>query len=258
MTLPFQDVRSPFNQDVLDAFAPTGHLRVAIAVGKVRCALWTSRDDAAGEPRGVTIDLARILAERLGLPLKLVEFASSGKIIEAAPLNVWDVSFAPVDEERKRIVDFGPNYFMGESTYLVPSGSVIETIGDVDREGVRVAGVENTATIRSARRTLTRSKVVGAAGMDDVLALFRNGEADAVALGRETLESLVSQFPGARVLQGHFHATGFAVAVPKGNTATRDVISSLLEELKGDGTIRRVFDAHGMTGASIPPVGSYS
>src|SRR3712207_4333005 len=118
MTLPSQDAYSPLNRDVLNAIAPTGELRVAIAVGKVRCAVWTSRDKGEGDPRGVTVDLAKVLAERLGLPLKLVEFASSGKIIEAAPLNEWDVSFAPVDNERKKVVDFGPNYFIGESTYM--------------------------------------------------------------------------------------------------------------------------------------------
>lgn len=258
MTLPSQDAYSPSNRDVLKAIAPTGELRVAIAVGKVRCAVWTSRDNGREDPRGVTVDLAKVMAERLGLPLKLVEFASSGKIIEGAPLNEWDVAFAPVDGERKKVVDFGPNYFIGESTYMVSRRSAIGTISEVDQEWVRIVGVENTATIRSARRTLTKTTAVGAVGMDDVLATFRNGEADAIALGKETLESLLPQFPGARILDGHFHTTGFAVAVPKGNAIALAIVSEFIEQMKSDGSIRHIFDAHGMAETSVAPMGSYS
>jgi polar amino acid transport system substrate-binding protein len=233
--------------------APTGRLRVAVAVGDAISAVWTKRDPATGQPRGPTIDLAQIFSDRTGLPSALVEYGSSGEIIEAASSSNWDVSFTPVDEERKAIVDFGPNLALGESTYMVPKGSAIFSLSDVDRPGVRVFGVENTATIRSSRRSLKNTTAVGLASLTEVLEKFRGGHADAIALGKESLLSILPEFPGARILDGNFLASGTAVAVPRGNAVALKVFSELLEELKANGTIRRVFDKHGMTSSTVAP-----
>jgi polar amino acid transport system substrate-binding protein len=238
--------------------APKGVLRVGIAVGSAVSAVWTARDATTGDPRGPTVDLARRMAESLGLPLTLVEFASSGEIIDAAARGSWDVAFTPVDAERKKVVEFGPNYFLGESTYMVPKGSTVGTLEDVDRNSMRVYGVENTATIRSARRTLKNTTAIGLSSLDQVLEKFRNGEADAIALGTESLRSLQPEFPGARILDGHFHAAGTAVAVPLGHADALTVFSAILEELKADGTVRQIFDSHGMTTATVAPAGSRS
>jgi polar amino acid transport system substrate-binding protein len=246
------------NEAVRLSLAPTGTLRVGIAVGSAVSAVWTTRDGATGEPRGPTVDLGRRIAERLGLPLQLVEFGSSGEIIEAAAKNAWDVAFTPVDAERKKAVEFGPNYFLGESTYMVPSGSPISRLDEVDREGVRVYGVENTATIRSARRTLKNTTAAGLSSLDEVLEKFRKGQADAIALGTESLRSLLPEFPGARILDGHFHAAGTAVAVPRGHSHALEVFSGIVEDLKQDGTVRHIFDSHGMTTATVAPAGSFS
>jgi polar amino acid transport system substrate-binding protein len=246
------------NRKAREVLAPSGRLRVAVAVGSAISAVWAARDHKTGEPRGPTIDLARLLAARIGVPLELVEYPSSGAIIEAASSGAWDVSFTPVDADRKKVVDFGPNYFLGESTYMVPDGSTINSIEDVDREGVRVYGVENTATVRSARRTLTRTTATGLPSLDEALAIFRNGKVDALALGKESLRSLQPQFPGARILDGHFHAAGTAIAVPKGNTAALEVFSRIVEELKSDGTVRKILDMHGMENATVAPAGSQS
>jgi polar amino acid transport system substrate-binding protein len=251
-------MNTDLDKDLLGVLAPVGSLRVAIAVGSAVSAVWTTRDAETGEPRGPTVDLARFMAKRLGVPLTLVERASSGAIIETASSGTWDVSFTPVDAERRKFVDFGPNFFLGESTYLVPAGSDIIGISDVDRKGVRVYGVENTATIRSARKSLTNTTVVGLSNLEDALEKFRDGEVDALALGKESLQSLLSRFPGARILDGHFHAAGTAVAVPKGHAEALEVFSSIIEDLKSDGTIRKIFDAHGMEAAAVAPVGSRS
>jgi polar amino acid transport system substrate-binding protein len=235
--------------------APTGRMRVGIAVGSAISAVWTKRDPTTGKPIGPTVDLATIFAERTGLPLALVEYGSSGEIIKAASAGEWDVSFTPVDAERKASVDFGPSFALGESTYMVPSGSSIFSLGDVDHAGMRVFGVENTATIRAARQSLKSTTAVGLAGLEEVLTKFRNAEADAIALGRESLLSLLQDFPDGRILDGHFLALGTAVAVPKGKAVALDVFIGLLEELKADGTVRKIFDKYGMTGTTVAPAG---
>jgi polar amino acid transport system substrate-binding protein len=123
---------------------------------------------------------------------------------------------------------------------------------------VRVYGVENTANIRSARKSLKNTTAIELSGLDDALAKFRNGEVDALALGSESIRSLLPQFPGSRMLAGHFHAAGTAVAVPKGHAEALEVFSSIIEDLKSDGTVRKIFDAHGMESATVAPVGSRS
>jgi polar amino acid transport system substrate-binding protein len=129
--------------------APSGVLRVGVAVGPAASLGWAVRDPATGEPRGVAVDLGRALAERAGLPCEIVRFASSGEVTEALAAAAIDVAFMPVDDDR-RAVAFGPDYALGTSTYLVPAGSPISTIEDLDRSGTRVGGVEATTTIRAA------------------------------------------------------------------------------------------------------------
>ena len=234
---------------------PTGRLRAAVAVGPAKSALWTVRSEA-GEPEGVTVELSRALAKRIGAPLELIEHASSGAIIKAAECDVWDVTFTPVDLERKKSVDFGNNYFLGESTCLVPAGSELSSIDEIDREGMRVVGVENTATLRSLRRALTKVQAIGTSSLEEALEQMSWGEADAIALGRESLQSLTSKLPGSRILDGAFHAAGTAIAVRKGRLHALAAVSRFIEAAKADGTVRRAFDAHGMEASQVAPVGS--
>ena len=246
------------SDEVRAALAPGGVLRVGIAVGPAGSAVWAVRDPATGEPRGVTVDLGAAMAERLGVPARFVEHASSGAVVKAAASGAWDVAFAPVDAERKREVDFGPNYALGVSTYMVPAESPIRTLADVDRPGVRVVGVEDTATIRSARRSLTATGAHGVAGLDEAVRMFGEGEVDALALGGESIRSLLARFPGARMLEESFHAAGTAVCVPRGHAAALAAATAFIEAMKQDGTIRRAFDANGMAAAEVAPPGSYS
>src|SRR5262245_66163082 len=113
--------------------APTGKLRVAIAVGPAASALWCVRDAATGKARGVPVELGTALAQWLKLPVELVEYDSSGKVIAATNANAWDVTFVPVDDDRKKVVDFGAPYHLWQSTYLVAPGPVVRTVEEVNR-----------------------------------------------------------------------------------------------------------------------------
>src|SRR5262245_1500660 len=233
--------------------APGGTLRVGIGVGPVPSAFWATRDPASGEPRGVTVELAKAMARDLGVPLQLVSYANSGEVTNGGPKGEWDVAFMPVDEVRAKIVDFGPAYYLTESTYLVAAGSPIRTLADVDRPGVRVAGVEGTTTARSAARSLKNNTVKTYRTADELFELVRDGKADAIALGRESLAGMQAKLPGSRILDGYFQATGTAVAVPKGRPAALAYASGFVEKAKKDGTVRRALDAAGMKDAPVAP-----
>lgn len=231
-------------------------LRVGIGVGPVASAFW-ARQEPDGGVRGVTVALAEEAARRLGVTLRLVRYPSSGAVTEAGTGNPpgWDLSFMPVDAERAARVAFGPDYYLSVSTYLVPAGSTLRHADDANREGVRVWGVANTTTIRAAQRAHPRAGFTGATSVDEVLAAMARGEVDAVALGRESLESLLPRLPGARILDGHFHALGTAVAVPRGRPLALAWASAFIESAKADGTVRRALDAMGI-GGPVAPAGS--
>lgn len=236
--------------------APTGRLRAAVAVGDAASAVWNIRDAASGEIRGVAADLARAMAERLGLPLELTGYKSSAAIIEAADSGTWDIGFTPVDAERKKRVDFSTDYFLGDSTYMIRAGLPVTTLAQLDSASVRIVGIEGTATLRAARASLRNTTAQGLAQLDEALAMFGRGEVDALALGRESILSLLPRFPGAHVLKEHFLATGTAVAVPKGRPEALALVTGFIEGAKTDGTLRAILDRNGLSGAAVPPLGS--
>jgi len=232
--------------------APTGKLRVAIAIAPSPSAQFAIKD-AAGHYRGVAIILGQALAKKLGVPVELVVHNGSGEIQNSAADNKWDVAFLPVDEERRKRVDFGPAYYFIASTYLVPAGSKIQSIDEVNRPGVRIVGISNTTTVRSARRTAPNATAQEVPSVDQLTEMARTGQGDAFALSHDSFAGLLPKLPGARVLPGHFQQTGIAVAVPKGRPAALKLASGLLEDAKKSGLVRRALDAAGFKDAEVAP-----
>ncbi|MCC6888635.1 MAG: transporter substrate-binding domain-containing protein [Hyphomicrobiales bacterium] len=235
--------------------APTGKLRVAIAVGPSASALWTVRDAASGRPKGVPVELGTALAKRLGMPLQLVEYASSGEIVAARDSNAWDVTFVPVDDERKATIDFGAPYHLLQSTYLVAPGSTIRILADANRAGVRIAIVEGTATGRASLAASPNATTVKVKNPDEAVALMKGGQIDAIALSRESVGGLTDALPGSRVLDQAFLNSTTAVAVPKGRAAARAYVTAFIEEAKAEGLVRRALDTMGLTSSQVAPVG---
>src|SRR3954451_7075234 len=135
------------NESTMKELAPTGKLRVALVFAPSMSIFFVVRE-ADGKPRGVTADLADALAKKFNVPVEPVLFPNSGQATDALEAGNVDVAFMPVDEERKRRIAFGPNYALGESTYMVTAATGAKTVEDVDKAGMRVIGIANTTTIR--------------------------------------------------------------------------------------------------------------
>jgi polar amino acid transport system substrate-binding protein len=210
-----------------------------------RSALFAMRDDAIGSYTGVTVDLGNALAQELGVPVEIHPFMNSGACTTALENNVIDVTFLPVDDERRGRVAFGPVYYNIQSTYLVTAASNIQTLADVDREEVRVVGIANTTTIRSAARTLKSTVPKAVESIAEAIDLLNRGQADALALSREAFATLLTIAPGAYVLDGGFQSTGIAVAVQRGRTVALSYVSDFIEKAKRTGLVRRVLDSAG-------------
>lgn len=245
----------PTDPEVPTELAPTGRLRVAIAVGPAASAVYAIRDYPGGPLRGVTVTLAEALAAATRLPLDLVAFRSSGDIQAAAVSGLWDVSFLPADDERRRLVDFGAAYHILQSTYLVPAGSRIRRVADADADGVRITGVRDSASLRASQRAAPRATHLAVATPEDVVAMMLGGNADAIAMGREALSGLAQQIEGSQILDEIFLTTCTAVAVPKGRPRALACVGGVVEDAKARGLVRGAFDRLGLADAMVAPPG---
>jgi polar amino acid transport system substrate-binding protein len=238
--------------DATDKLAASGKLRVGVVAAPSVSAFFVTQD-AAGEPRGVTVDLGTALAAWLGVPVAFMVAPNSGLVTDALAAGAIDVSFMPADDERKTRIAFGPAYFVVESTYLVTAASGITTLAEVDRPGVRVVGIANTTTIRSAARTLTRTTVTPATSVDEAMTMMRLGTADAFALSHDSLPPLAAGLPGSRILDGGFQRTVIAIAVPKNRPQALAAVTAFMEDANASGLVRRALDAAGFRDAAVAP-----
>jgi len=238
--------------DANNELAASGKLRVGVVAAPSVSAFFVTQD-AAGEPHGVTVDLGMALAQQLGVPAEFMVAPNSGLVTDALAAGEIDVSFMPVDDERIKRIAFGPAYFVVESTYLATAASGITTLAGVDRPGVRVVGIANTTTIRSAARTLQRTTVAAATSIDEAMTMMRSGSADAFALSHDSLPPLAAGLPGSRILDGGFQRTVIAIAVPKNRPRALATVTAFMENAKAAGLVRRALDAAGISDSSVAP-----
>ena len=152
--------------------APTGKLRVGIAIAPTVGAGNVARE-SDGSFRGIAIDLGNELAQKLGVSAEFVPYPNSGALTDAVDAGAWDLAFLPVDAERKKRVDFGSAHIVLQSTYLVGPSSPIKTLADVDKAGVRVMGVENTATARASAASLKMTTIGYVKTADELFELLQ-------------------------------------------------------------------------------------
>jgi len=239
-----------------DQLAPTGKVRAAILVGPAASPFRATLDPATGRPRGVPVDLAAALGEKLALPVELVTYSNYPEFLDGASRGVWDVTFVPFDEARAKVMDYGPAYYYFDFTYLVAASSTIRDQSEVDRPGVRIAVAEGSVTARNRERGLKGASLVHVKTLDEIRKLVQDGKVDAVAAGRDTLVGLAKQLPGSRVLDGHFHVEAVAIAVPRGRPTALTYASKFMESAKTTGFVRRALDDGGFKDAAVAPAGS--
>jgi polar amino acid transport system substrate-binding protein len=230
--------------------APSGRLRVAIAVSPAGGAFWSTRNEA-GSYAGVPVDLGREMAEQLGIPVEYVVYQNSGQITDAAAKGAWDVTFLPKDPERETRMSFGPVYEVSDATYIVKAGSSVTNFQSLDQRGVKVAAVNNTTTMRGAMAHLKQAKVTGYQTYDEIFGLLKSGEIDAFALSRDQLNAMARKIPGTRVLDETFKQTVTAVAVPPDHPLALAFATKFMTEAISNGMLRRAFDNNGLKGAPI-------
>jgi polar amino acid transport system substrate-binding protein len=236
--------------DILDQLAPTGVLRAGINMSN--CLLVSSRTPDGG-PAGVSPDMAAAIAERLGVPVRYVPYPRPGELADAAGTGAWDIGLIGAEPQRAEKIAFTAAYAEIQATYMVPPGSSIARIEEVDHPGVRIAVAARAAYDLWLERNIRQATLMRASGLDASFALFREQGLEALAGLRPKLIEDVRKIPGARILDGQFMAVQQAVGCARGNAAAEAFLSAFVEEAKASGLVARLIAKHGVSGLSVAP-----
>ncbi len=252
MSVTFPADIGPVSPHVRQLLAPTGVLRAGINLSNF---LLVSGRSADGGPVGVSPDMARAIADLLEVELRYVTYPSPGVLADAATRDEWDIGLIGAEPQRAEVIAFTPAYVEIEATYLVPAGSPLNAIADVDAPGVRIAVTDRTAYGLWLDRNIRNAELVRSSTFDETLQEFRDQKLDALAGLRSRLVTDQKATPGSRILDGRFMAVQQAIGVPK---AKADALAFLTRFARGavaSGFVAQLIDRHGVHDLSVAQPG---
>jgi polar amino acid transport system substrate-binding protein len=243
MTLP-----AP-SRAAVDALAPTGTLRAAINLSNF---LLVTGKGSDGNPQGVSPDMARALAERLGVDLELLRYKTPGELADDADSGVWDVGNIGAEPARAASIAFTDAYCEIEATYLVPPGSDMTSVAEVDQPGRRIASVARSAYGLWLERNIQHAELVEVTGLDASFEAFVDQGLDALAGLRPRLLTDVERLPGARLLEGRFTAVQQAMGTPRSrDEAGFAYLRAFVEDAKASGLVAGFIAKHNVEGLTV-------
>lgn len=228
--------------------APSGKLRIGLNYSNF---LIVSGDDGNGEPRGIAPDLGRELARRAGLPFEFVKFDAAGKLFDAVKAAQCDVGFLGAEPQRAAEVEFSPAYLELPVTFLVPPGSPIGRIADIDREGVRVSVSDRSAYDLFLTRNLKKARILRTPGIPASFDTFVREKLEALAGLKPRLVEEQARLPGSRILEGEVTSVQQAMGAPKGRAAAAKVLREFAEDVKRSGFVARAIAKHNVKGVRV-------
>jgi polar amino acid transport system substrate-binding protein len=238
--------------DVVKDLAPTGKLRVAINLGNSVLAGGTPQ-----EPRGITVDLARELAKRLGVPLELATFDAAGKVFETLKGGNLDIIFLAIEPVRAAEIAFTAPYVIIEGNYMVPEASPLKTVADVDNANVRIAVAKGSAYDLFLTRTLKNAKLVRDSNGNEAMDMFVRDKLEAAAGVKQPIVAYAKSHPGLRVIPERFMAIEQAMGTPRarlqGREAAPRYLAAFVEEMKASGFVADALKRHNQPDAAVAP-----
>jgi polar amino acid transport system substrate-binding protein len=227
---------------------PKGKLRVGINFSNF---LLTHKDPITGAPGGLAVDLGRELGRRLGAEVEIIGYPSPGELAEAAPTDIWDVGFLGAEPQRAQVIDFTAAYVEIEATYMVPPGSKIKAVDEVDRKGIRIVVPAKAAYDLYLTRNIKNAELLREAGADNAFKKFIADKIDALAGLRPRLVTDNDNMPGSRILEGRFTAVQQAAGVPKGRAAAAAFLSAYIEDVKASGLVAQLIEKNKARGLTV-------
>jgi polar amino acid transport system substrate-binding protein len=229
--------------------APTGKLRVGVNVGSPTSLV---RANPQAEPRGVTYELGKELARRLGVPMELVEFRNVNDVLAAMKDGKVDFSGSNATAVRAAIVDFTATVIEIEVGYLVPEGSALQTVEDMKRPGLRIAVTQGATSQTTLPRLLPQAVIVPAANIGVGAQMLKDRSIDAYSTNKAILFEVSDGVPGSRVLAGSIGGEQWALAIPKGRQAALPFLNAFLKEARQSGELAKIVERSGLRGSRLP------
>lgn len=236
--------------EILAELAPTGALRAGINLSNF---LLVTGKTPASDPAGVAPDMARAIAERLGVAVTYVPFKTPGELADQAGRDVWDIGLIGAEPQRAETIAFTAAYAEIEATYLVPAGSRLKDIAEVDAAGIRIAVTGRSAYGLWLERNIKRAELMRTETLDSAFDAFVSGKLEALAGLKPRLLADLEKLPGARLLDGRFTAVQQAVGTARKNRAGADFLRGFVEEAKASGLVAQLIERHKVRGLSVAP-----
>jgi polar amino acid transport system substrate-binding protein len=233
--------------------APTGVLRAGINLSNF---LLVTGRTASGDPVGVAPDMAGAIAESLGVPIKLVPFKSPGELADQAGKDIWDIGLIGAEPQRAAVMTFSAAYVEIEATYMVPPGSPITSIDQVDKKGVKVVTSARSAYGLWLENNIKNAELIQIAGLDGAFNKFKDDKIDVLAGLRPGLMKDIAKMPGATILPGKFSAVQQAVGCNKPAAEGARYIAHFVENAKKSGLVASLIEKHKVKGLSVAPPAS--
>jgi polar amino acid transport system substrate-binding protein len=227
--------------------------------GELRAALIASNPvlvtrGADGELGGVSVELARALAAKLNVPVRLIPYENPARYNESLGKDEWDVALAPRDPSRAEYLAFSDVFMEVDNGYVARPGLPLKSAEEVDRPGVKVAVSQGSAPDGFLTRTLKKAEIVRVAGglmpARDALAAAR---ADVYGENVHLVYRIADELPGATVLDGRFNVVQMSIAVAKNNSAVLSTVNDLIREAKRNGSIAQSITRAGLRGVRPAP-----
>jgi polar amino acid transport system substrate-binding protein len=226
--------------------APTGTLRAAINLSNF---LLVSSRGPNGEPQGVAPDMARAVADAIGVPIRYLPFPKPGELADA--VEQWDIGLIGAEPQRAEKIAFSAAYAEIEATYLVPAGSPITDLSQVDRPGIRIAVSARSAYGLWLDRNIHHASLHHAEGLAGAVDLFADQHLDVLAGLLPALLTDTNRFPGSRILPGHFATVQQAIGTPRTRTDAAAFLAEFVETAKASGLVADLIKRHGVQGLSV-------
>jgi polar amino acid transport system substrate-binding protein len=236
--------------EIIAELAPTGVLRAGINLSNF---LLVTGRSPAGDPAGVAPDMAGEIARRLNVPVKYVTFKTPGELADQATSGVWDIGLIGAEPQRAETIAFTAAYVEIEATYLVPAGSPLTTIADIDATGVRIAVTGRSAYGLWLDRHIRHAELVRSETLDSAYEAFVREGLEALAGLRPRLLSDVARLPGARILDGGFTAVQQAIGTARKNIAGAAFLRDFVEKAKASGFVASLIERHDVRGLTVAP-----
>lgn len=237
--------------EVLAQLAPSGVLRAGINMSNF---LLVVDKTPSGDPIGPSPAMAKAIADALGVPLQLVPYPNPSAVAAAAGSGAWDIGNIGAEPQRAKVMDFTAAYVEIVATYLVPPGSAIQSIDEVDRPGNRISVSKGSAYGLWLENNIKQAELRAVEGGDAAFEQFVNEKMEALASLRPRLVSETAQLPGSRILDGQFAAVQQAVGVNKGNEAAHAWLQEFVEAAKASGMVAGLIEQFGVQGKlSVAP-----